>query len=146
MLLWVNSPIDIPGIYLREKIVRLGLKGGFMVEVINFKYVLIKFTLEEDYTQFWLKREWPFVGFPMRVFKWTPKFDTKVESSIALGWIWFPELPCQFFHKKALFNIGSMIGKPLKIDEPTADLSRPSLARVCVDVDLLKPKTIEIYL
>ncbi|KAL0453620.1 UNVERIFIED_CONTAM: hypothetical protein Slati_1340100 [Sesamum latifolium] len=117
-----------------------------MVGAINFKHVLIKFTLEEDYTWFWLKGEWSFVGFPMRLFKWTPEFDTKVESSIALMWIRFPKLPYQFFHKKASFSIASMIGTLLKIDAPTADLSRPSLARVCVEVDLIKPKTIEIFL
>lgn len=34
----------------------------------------------------------------------------------------------------------------MKIDEPTANLSRPSIARICVEVDLLKDLLIKIWI
>ncbi|KAL0448828.1 UNVERIFIED_CONTAM: hypothetical protein Slati_1439200 [Sesamum latifolium] len=38
-----------------------------------------------------------------------------------------------------------MVGKPLRVDESTADIFRPGLARVCVELDLLKPKVSEVF-
>ncbi|KAF8398320.1 hypothetical protein HHK36_017247 [Tetracentron sinense] len=42
------------------------------------------------------------------------------------------------FNSNDLVAIGSIIGKVLRIDGPTRSLSRPSLARVCIKVDLRK--------
>lgn len=39
-----------------------------------------------------------------------------------------------------------MVGRPLNLDAPTADLSRPSVARVCIEVDLLKKLSRRIWL
>ena len=39
----------------------------------------------------------------------------------------------------------SVIGKPLRVDEPTTDISRPNLARIRIEFDLLKPKVTEVY-
>src|SRR4051812_42632536 len=36
-------------------------------------------------------------------------------------------------------TIGNGIGKFLRMDGQTADLSRPSYARICVEIDLLQP-------
>lgn len=45
----------------------------------------------------------------------------------------------QFIYSKgSLFLIANLVGKPMKIDEPNVNLSRPSVARICVEVDLLK--------
>lgn len=93
-----------------------------------------------------MKQLWMIEGSPMRVFKWTPDFDSRVESSVTPVWIGLPELPLHLFHKKALFEITSLIGKPLKVDKPTADQTRPSIARVCVELDLLKDRVEEIAL
>ncbi|KAL0447058.1 UNVERIFIED_CONTAM: hypothetical protein Slati_1833700 [Sesamum latifolium] len=86
-----------------------------------------------------------FDGFPMRIFKWSPEFNPKIESSIVPVWIRFPELPVHLFQKKALFGIASLIGSPLKIDEATADGIRLSVARVCVEIDLMNPQPSSIW-
>lgn len=132
--------------FLRQRLIKLGLRGSVSVGFINLKHVLINLSHEEDYSRLWLRGEWIFDGYPMRVFKWTPEFDPHIESPISPVWIRFPELPCHLFHKKALFGIAKLIGKPLRMDEPTADLSRPSLARVCVELDLTAPRVHEVYL
>ncbi|CAI9115453.1 OLC1v1016357C1 [Oldenlandia corymbosa var. corymbosa] len=73
----------------------------------------------------------------MRVLKWTPQFNTEHESSIVPVWIAFEGLPLHRFNAEYLSKLASIVGTPLKIDVPTLNLSRPSIARVCVEVNLL---------
>ncbi|KAL0331676.1 UNVERIFIED_CONTAM: hypothetical protein Sangu_1713100 [Sesamum angustifolium] len=128
--------------FLRIRIVKLGLKGNVSVGRLNFKHVLIRLSNEEDFSRIWLRGEWIFDSFHMRVFKWTPDFDPQIESPIAP----FVALPVHLFEKNALFTIATKIGKPLRMDEPTADLSRPDLARVCVEIDVTSPKVQAVHL
>ncbi|KAK4383740.1 hypothetical protein Sango_2747900 [Sesamum angolense] len=90
--------------------------------------------------------EWIFDSFHMRVFKWTLDFDPQIESPIAPVWIHLPGLPVHLFEKNALFTLATKIRKPLRMDEPTADLSRPDLARVCVEIDVTSPKVQAVHL
>ncbi|KAL0394560.1 UNVERIFIED_CONTAM: hypothetical protein Slati_4422200 [Sesamum latifolium] len=132
--------------FLCIRIVKLGLKGNVTVGRLNFKHVLIRLSNEEDFSRIWLRGEWTFDSFHMRVFKWTPNFDPQIESSSTSVWIRLPELRVHLFEENALFTFAAKIGKPLRMDEPTADLSRPDLARVCVELDLTAPKVQAIYL
>ncbi|KAI5677171.1 hypothetical protein M9H77_08121 [Catharanthus roseus] len=100
----------------------------------------------EDYMKIWLWGQWAFQGFPMRVFKWSPKFHVSAEPSIIPSWIIFENLPVHLFQKATLFSLASAIGKPLKLDEPTANLTRPSIATVCIELDLLKPHVYRIWI
>lgn len=77
-------------------------------------------------------------GFPMRIFLWTPDFRPEVESSIVPVWVKLPNLPLFMFNKHCIFSIARLIGTPLALDLPTAEVSRPSLAKVCVQIDVLK--------
>ena len=74
----------------------------------------------------------------MRVLKWTPDFSVEEEPSIVPVWISIPNLPVYYYEPSYLYSIGGLIGKPLKMDAATQSLSRPSVARICVEVDLLK--------
>ncbi|KAL0307594.1 UNVERIFIED_CONTAM: hypothetical protein Sangu_3020400 [Sesamum angustifolium] len=89
--------------FLRIRIVKLGLKGNVTVGRLNFKHVLIRLSNEEDFSRIWLRGEWTFDSFHMRVFKWTPNFDPQIESPIAPVWIRLPALPVHLFEKNALF-------------------------------------------
>src|SRR4051812_13507762 len=82
----------------------------------------------------------------MRMFKWSADFRLECESLIVPVWISLPNLPLFLFNKSGLFSIGSLLGKPLTLDSATADLSRPSVARICVEIDLLKklPTTVRL--
>ncbi|KAL0416182.1 UNVERIFIED_CONTAM: hypothetical protein Slati_3450100 [Sesamum latifolium] len=55
-------------------------------------------------------------------------------------------LRAHLFEKNALFTLAAKIGKPLRIDEPMADMSRPDLARVCVEINLTAPKVQAVFL
>ncbi|KAI3462734.1 hypothetical protein Pfo_019397 [Paulownia fortunei] len=115
---------------LRAKFSSLSLMGAFDIGLINSKHILNKLAHEDDFTRIWSRQIWWMDGFQMRVFKWTPEFDVEVESSVAPVWIGFLELPIHLFSKRALYGIASLIGIPLKVDEPTTDHTRPSVARV----------------
>ncbi|KAL0344211.1 UNVERIFIED_CONTAM: hypothetical protein Sangu_1308500 [Sesamum angustifolium] len=80
----------------------------------------------------------------MRIFKWSPTFNPNHESSIVPIWISLPELPAHLFQKDALFAIANHIGTPLQIADSTYNKSNLSKARVCVEIDLLKPTLEEI--
>ncbi|KAL0451242.1 UNVERIFIED_CONTAM: hypothetical protein Slati_1102300 [Sesamum latifolium] len=131
---------------LRRWMLAQGFRGDFSVGAINIRQVFIKFELEEDYTKLWIKSIWFVDGFPMRVFKWTPTFNPREESPIVPVWVRLPELPIQFFDKEALFSIGHLLGTPLRMDVSTATLVRPSVARVCVEINLLEPLQSEVGL
>ena len=72
----------------------------------------------------------------MGLFKWSPVFSVDVESPIAPVWVSLPGLPIHYFAKGALFSIARLIGEPLNMDTSTVALVRPSVARVCVEVNL----------
>ncbi|KAL0307651.1 UNVERIFIED_CONTAM: hypothetical protein Sangu_3017500 [Sesamum angustifolium] len=124
---------------LHRLLVNSGIKGAFTVSLINYKHTLISLTTESDYNRLWLRRIWYLKGFPMRVFKWSPTFTPDQESSIVPVWVSFPELPAHLFHKDAIFSIASIVGTPLQMADSTYNQSKLSRARVCIEIDLLKP-------
>ncbi|KAL0433846.1 UNVERIFIED_CONTAM: hypothetical protein Slati_2718900 [Sesamum latifolium] len=123
-----------------------GIKGSFTVRLINNKHALINLTNESDYSQLWMRRIWYLKGFPMRVFKWSPTFIPDQESSIVPAWFSFPNLPAHLFRKDALHAIAKFVRVPLQIADSTFSRSMLSRARVCIEIDLLKPLVKELDL
>uniref|UniRef100_A0A0V0HA32 Putative ovule protein n=1 Tax=Solanum chacoense TaxID=4108 RepID=A0A0V0HA32_SOLCH len=72
----------------------------------------------------------------MRTLRWDLWFELDVETTIGVAWISFPDLPPNFFAKEAIFSIASAVGKPLTVDMATRNQTRPSCARVKIEVDL----------
>ncbi|WMV51005.1 hypothetical protein MTR67_044390 [Solanum verrucosum] len=52
-----------------------------------------------------------------RIQCWTPWFNPKEETSIALAWISFSSLSTQMFAREALFSLASAVGTPLQVDK-----------------------------
>ncbi|KAH0639783.1 hypothetical protein KY285_036369 [Solanum tuberosum] len=67
-------------------------------------------------------------------------------TSTAIAGISFPSLPPNFFVKEAVFSLATAVGKPLQVDLATKNQTRPSCAKVKVEVDLLRefPKRINV--
>ncbi|KAK8951670.1 hypothetical protein KSP39_PZI004933 [Platanthera zijinensis] len=57
----------------------------------------------------------------MCVLKWSIVFNLKVESRIILVWISLPNLCLEFMNSSALFSIGSLFGKSLRMDNVTVE-------------------------
>ena len=74
----------------------------------------------------------------MRVFKRSIDFHVDRETSVVPVWFALPKLPVHLFHKECLFPIVACLGQPLCVDAATAQGSRPNMARVCVEIDLMK--------
>ncbi|VFQ66455.1 unnamed protein product [Cuscuta campestris] len=75
----------------------------------------------------------------MTVCRWTCEFDPSVDSPLSPVWIALEGLPIHLFEPNALFSIAKLVGSPLQLDSATLNLARPSVARVCVEIDLTKP-------
>ncbi|EOY02242.1 Uncharacterized protein TCM_016767 [Theobroma cacao] len=123
---------------IRQAFVGLGLSGAYNIRWMDYKHVLIHLSNEQDFNRIWTKQTWFIAKQKMRVFKGTPNFESDKESSIVPVWISFPNLRAHLFEKSALLLIAKAIGNPLGVDEATANGTRPSVARVCIEYDCLK--------
>lgn len=69
-----------------------------------------------------------------------------MESPLVPIQIGFPNLPIFMFNKVSLFSLEQLIGTPLTLDKATAEFKRPSIAKVCVQVDITKSLPHRIWL
>lgn len=60
------------------------------------------------------------------------------DAAIVPVWIALPQLPDRCWFPKFFVEAGDSIGKFLRVDHPTAAMARPSVARMCVEIDLSK--------
>ncbi|KAK6161381.1 hypothetical protein DH2020_004762 [Rehmannia glutinosa] len=114
----------------------LGIKGPFSWSFANQSHIIIKLQLEEDYNRLWMGTIWMFGMSDLRILKWTPTFNPKMEAPLAPVWIRLPGLPIQFFDYHALYAISKELGSPLQVDPPTAHKTRLPFARVCIEPNL----------
>lgn len=126
------------------------LKGECKIDLLSNRHVLIRATLMEDYVHLLSKPVFYIMtrnkSFLMRNLKWDPLFNPVEETSTAIAWISFPALPPNFFGEDAIFSLAAAVDKPLQVDLATKNQSRPSCARVKVEMDLLKefPRRIKV--
>ncbi|XP_009801511.1 uncharacterized protein [Nicotiana sylvestris] len=128
------------------------IKGMCNIGQLEFRHILVRFNLFEDYVQF-LSRSVGYIKdkgdeFFFRTFPWTIGFNPKEETSKSVVWISLPDLPPNIFAKKSLLSIASAVGKPLAVDKETQDRTRPSAARVKILLDLLDkhPKRVKLHI
>ncbi|KAF8396048.1 hypothetical protein HHK36_017660 [Tetracentron sinense] len=122
------------------------LKSDISVGLLDHRHVLLRFFNEEDFLGAWLKVHHQIKGHACKLFKWTPWFKPGFEPAIAPVWINLPHLPLNLFNESCLRSIAGIVGRVLKIDGPTKLCSRPSLARICVELDLKAPKPDRVWL
>ncbi|EOY14356.1 Uncharacterized protein TCM_033752 [Theobroma cacao] len=124
----------------------IGLTGAYEVRWLDYKHVLIHLSNEQDCNRVWTKQVWFIANQKMRVFKWTPDFEPEKESAVVPVWIAFPNLKAHLFEKSALLLIAKTVGKPLFVDEATANGSRPSVARVCIEYDCRRSPIDQVWI
>ncbi|KAG9444382.1 hypothetical protein H6P81_015722 [Aristolochia fimbriata] len=122
------------------------LKGEWSITLLDHRHVFIRLDNEADMLHVWPRNRWFVVGRMMRVFKWFPTFvPYNGEPSSAAVWVSLPSLPVAFFQEELLFPIASLAGRVIGMDDPTRNLSRTNVARVCVEVDLLKEPPRQVW-
>ncbi|VFQ85160.1 unnamed protein product [Cuscuta campestris] len=73
-------------------------------------------------------------------------FNTETETAIAPVWVLLPGLPIHFFDMAALALVCKPLGKILGIDPTTMNKSRPHVARVRVEMDLMAPLIHKLFI
>lgn len=73
-------------------------------------------------------------------------FNPEEETSVAIAWISFASLPPNFFGEETIFSLATIVKKSLQVDLATKNKTKPSCARVKVEMDLLGkfPKRIKV--
>nr|GMC82593.1 uncharacterized protein LOC109164037 [Ipomoea batatas] len=123
------------------------LKGSIEIGLVDPRHVFLSFSNPEDCIEILIKGQILFNGkCPMRIFRWTPEFDTRFETSLALVWVLLPNLKAHCFYIPCIKQIVKPIGRFLHVDADTAKFSRPNVAKVKVEVDLMKPLRQKIFI
>ncbi|KAI0504039.1 hypothetical protein KFK09_014986 [Dendrobium nobile] len=130
---------------IRNFFASLKLTGFYSVGLLDARHVAIQLSNDLDYSRVFARRSYFIHNCQMRVLKWTPFFDIKEESPIVPIWISFPNLRLHFFNPKVLHALGTIFGRPLQTDQATASRTRPSVARVLVEVDISKKHPKEVW-
>ncbi|KAI0501240.1 hypothetical protein KFK09_016183 [Dendrobium nobile] len=131
---------------IRKFFFNLKLSCSFHVGLLDQRHIAIQLSNDLDYSRIFSRRAYYIQGCQMRLLKWTPDFDVREESPIAPVWLAFPNLRHHFFNQQILFGLASIFGRPLQMDQATASISRPSVARVLVELDVSKKYPNEIWL
>ncbi|XP_077231897.1 uncharacterized protein LOC143865141 [Tasmannia lanceolata] len=115
------------------------IKGDLQVFTLN-KGNLFQFSCGEDSNYVLESCDHSYGGRPLILRKWSP--DTPLEklnlTSVPI-WIRLPGLPLQFWSANGISKIASYIGNPLYMDSKTAESTRLSYARCCIEVEAGTP-------
>ncbi|VFQ85178.1 unnamed protein product [Cuscuta campestris] len=123
------------------------LKGQVTIGLRGPRHVFHTFTNSQDCTDILLKNQIAFNGAnPMRLFRSTLDFNTETETSIAPVWILLHGLPIHFFDITTLTLVCKPLGKVLGVDQATLNKSRPHVARVRVELDLMQPLIQKVFI
>ncbi|OIT30410.1 hypothetical protein A4A49_17714 [Nicotiana attenuata] len=100
---------------------------------------LDNFTNDEDYNFVLYKRVIEIEGLQMWLQKWTPNFKPEEDLPIVPVWDLLPGLPFHMHNWSYVKQILEEVGTPLDLDVATKTMNRPSMAKVRVEINLLKP-------
>ncbi|XP_077232359.1 uncharacterized protein LOC143869136 [Tasmannia lanceolata] len=118
------------------------------LEEIGCKWRTSLFTCLEDCDSVLESGEHSYAGRPLILRKWKPGTPLeKLNLTSIPVWVRLPGLPLEFWSAKGLSKIASFIGNPLYMDSRTAEETRLSYARMCVEVEAGAefPETIPIH-
>lgn len=131
---------------LERRLTELWAFGG-KLEIIDLPhdYYVVRFYSAAHYWNALCNDPWMIQGHYITVRKWKPLFSPARETiTSTLAWIRVPELPLEYFDEECLLQFGGVIGKAIRVDDTTMQVSRGKFARVCVKIDLAKPLTARI--
>ncbi|XP_059289203.1 uncharacterized protein LOC132042694 [Lycium ferocissimum] len=107
---------------------------------------MLDFNNEEDFKNTWYGRSIEIEGQVMWLEKWTPNFRPDVDSPIVPAWVLLPSLPIHCHSWHYVKQIVDTIGTPLSMDLATENRTRPSMAKVRVEIDLTRPKIDSVWI
>ncbi|WMV08314.1 hypothetical protein MTR67_001699 [Solanum verrucosum] len=127
------------------------VKGECKIGLLRNRHILMRFNTHDDFINMMSKPNYYIqskdgYSYMKRPLIYDATFNIEKETMQAMGWISFSDLKPTYFVKESIFLLASAVGKPLQLDMATINKTRPSCARVKVQVDLLAdfPKFIEM--
>ncbi|KAH0641234.1 hypothetical protein KY285_037820 [Solanum tuberosum] len=121
------------------------LKGTVKIAYFDPSHVYIDFTNDEDFYHIYFK---PFITlgpYSMKIIRWTPDLVPENETTIAPVWILIHQLPWHLFRGDILSRMVSSTGTAMAPDMATYSKSRGNVAKLKVEIDLLKPKQDQLW-
>ncbi|RAL47692.1 hypothetical protein DM860_012317 [Cuscuta australis] len=125
------------------------VKGGFSefkLRRISNRNILFIFKREGDYLRWFSRRRWSINGLITIISKWTPSYSPSKESPFFPVWVQLNQFPAHLNDHAALYQVASLLGKPLKVDSNTSIGVYPSKPRFCVERDLSLPLPDRIHI
>ncbi|KAF5455055.1 hypothetical protein F2P56_024669 [Juglans regia] len=94
---------------------------------------------EADFTKALSQEVCEINGVFYRAFRWSPDFNEDVESFRVPVWVSLPGLPPNVYQEAFLNILMAPTGTFIRSDNPTRCATRTDGARLCVEVDAVKP-------
>lgn len=116
-----------------------GLSQPAVVGLLDPRHVMIHLSSHEDMVKAWTRESHIIDSSLFRLFRWSPDFHPRYESSLSAVWIRLPYLPLPFLSPAYLKGLVGTFGRFLRADERTLALAHPMFARVCVEMDVSQP-------
>lgn len=124
---------------------KIPLKGNPKIGVYDLHNIFIELYNKEDYNTVRFRRRIEVDGKEMWLTKWTPDWKPEEDASYAPVWVLLPKLPMNCHKWDYIKQILAPVGIPLAIDTATRGRTRPSMAKVRVEIDLLKPQLEQVW-
>lgn len=108
------------------------------VEVIDLGhgYYVGRFPNPNEYFLALAGGPWFMFQYHFSIQQWVPNFRKKTQYNNKMFiWAQFKNLPIEYFNGDALFKLAQAIGRPIKMDYHTSEVTRGRYARVCIEVD-----------
>lgn len=121
-----------------------GLMGRFIMGLRDQKTLLVRFELESGMLMALSRDPTMTKESTFKVFHWKHVANGSYDTVIAPVWITLPKLPERYWFLEFLIAIGDSIGRFIRVDLLTVSMARPSVARICVGVDLSRELPLEI--
>ncbi|KAI0519467.1 hypothetical protein KFK09_006915 [Dendrobium nobile] len=109
------------------------LKGNLQLLSLREGFFLLRFSASDDFEMALSGVPWFFLEWPFFLQKWSPH-PKRVECSSIPIWVRIVDLPLCCWTPSGISRIASFIGIPLVVDTPTAQKTRLTFARVCIEV------------
>lgn len=108
-------------------------------------FILVKFANEMDYNHVFFDQPWSFQRQIFNLQRWRRDFDPFKESiTTIIMRVRLPGLPVELWGESILRKLLKQIGKVIKIDVDSEEVSKGRFGRVCVEVNISKPLKMEL--
>ncbi|OIT35226.1 hypothetical protein A4A49_28326 [Nicotiana attenuata] len=122
------------------------LSASVKIAYFDPKHVYLDFANEVDYNHVFANDYIDIGDAPMKILKWTPDFKPEEETPIVPVWILIHQLPWHLFKWNIVSRLVQDVGVAVAPDLATYSKSRGNVAKVKVEIDLLKPRLDQIWL